>query len=255
MSDFKIYNSDYGQFIVNQHCKFQGEALETTQKTHIEEELERMYQIVDSLPDNAVILDGGANIGFVTIPLTRRKPNAKIISIEAQKRLFYALAGTIAINDLYNVFLYNKALGNEHKVVSMGNINYGQVEDFGSMSIQGTVDSNVLSYISNADVEMVTIDSMNLEQLDFVKLDIEGYEPQALEGGIETIKRCRPWIWVEYHNCVDLYNQDIIKQVLSKVDNYSFHFITGDGQNMVCAPNEKLEKVSLPFLTSQWRGW
>lgn len=248
MSDFKIYDSDYGQFIVNQYCKFQGEALENTRKTHIESELENMYQIVDSLPDNAVILDGGANIGFVSIPLARRKPNAKIIAFEAQKRLFYALAGTISINNLYNVFVYNQALGNEHKVVTMGDINYSQVEDFGSMSVRADVTGERVGYLSNADVEMITIDSMGLEQLDFMKLDIEGYEPQALQGGLDTIARCRPWIWAEYYNCVDTYNQDAIKQVLSAVPDYSFHFIAGDGQNMICAPKEKLAQITLPFL-------
>ena len=247
MSDFKVYDSDYGHFIVNQYCKFQGEALETTKRTHIESELENMYKIVDSLPDDAVIIDGGANIGFVTVPLARRKPTAKIISFEAQRRLFYALAGTVAINDLYNVFVYNIALGNEFGVAKMPDINYGVVEDFGSMAIASTQEG-MPHVLDSHSTSMTTIDALNLSKLDFIKLDIEGFEPQALMGALHTIKTHRPWMWIEYYNCVDTYNQHIIKDILKDVENYTLHYIQGDGQNLVCVPNEKRDGVDLSFL-------
>lgn len=47
------------------------------------------------------------------------------------------------------------------------------------------------------DVPVVTIDSLNLETVDFLQLDIEGYEWHALKGAEATIARCRPVIQVE----------------------------------------------------------
>jgi FkbM family methyltransferase len=256
MSDFKIYNSDYGQFVVNQYCKFQGEALETTGKTHIEEELERMYLIIDSLSDGAVVIDGGANIGFVTVPLSRRleSKSAKILSFEAQKRLFYALAGTVAINDLYNVHVYNQALGDTIGVVRMPDVNYHEVDDYGSVSIDSEVPA--FDYTDPNLTQMVTIDSLNLPKVDFIKLDVEGYEPNAIRGAAETIKAHRPWLWVEYNNCQGSYIHETIKAVVNEIaPDYSHWFITDDGQNMICAPNEKLSQVNLPYITDKWRGW
>jgi len=46
-------------------------------------------------------------------------------------------------------------------------------------------------------VQMISLDDMNLESVDFIKLDCEGFEVFALKGAKETILRCRPVICVE----------------------------------------------------------
>ena len=45
--------------------------------------------------------------------------------------------------------------------------------------------------------KMITLDSLNLEQLDLLKIDIQGAEPMALRGGAETLRRCKPVIIIE----------------------------------------------------------
>ena len=44
---------------------------------------------------------------------------------------------------------------------------------------------------------MVALDDMNLEEVDFVKLDVEGAEPLAIEGAAELLRRWRPVVYVE----------------------------------------------------------
>lgn len=46
-------------------------------------------------------------------------------------------------------------------------------------------------------VEMITIDSLDLAELDLLQLDVEGYEWHALMGGMATIQECQPVIQVE----------------------------------------------------------
>lgn len=46
-------------------------------------------------------------------------------------------------------------------------------------------------------VDVVTIDSLELERVDFLKIDIEGFEFDALVGGERTIRRDRPVTIVE----------------------------------------------------------
>lgn len=45
----------------------------------------------------------------------------------------------------------------------------------------------------------ITIDSMALDSLAFVKMDVEGMEFDVVKGGAQTIKRCRPVIMAEFN--------------------------------------------------------
>jgi FkbM family methyltransferase len=49
----------------------------------------------------------------------------------------------------------------------------------------------------DGDIEMRTLDSFHLSDVDLIKLDCEGYELFALRGAEETLKRCKPAIMVE----------------------------------------------------------
>lgn len=46
-------------------------------------------------------------------------------------------------------------------------------------------------------VDMVTLDSLGLGHIDFLKIDVEGYELNAIRGGEKTIRNYRPVIIVE----------------------------------------------------------
>jgi FkbM family methyltransferase len=66
-------------------------------------------------------------------------------------------------------------------------------------SIQRVTDRNVgMHKVSgNGFIPIMTIDNMNLPVLDFLQLDVEGYEAHSLKGAEKTIARCRPVIVVE----------------------------------------------------------
>src|SRR4030095_13809625 len=46
-------------------------------------------------------------------------------------------------------------------------------------------------------VEMITIDSLGLDAVGLIKLDIQGSETIALRGAEETLRRCRPVVLIE----------------------------------------------------------
>ena len=66
--------------------RVQAEALAKTGKTHIEAELAKIFVLVDKLPGDAVVVDGGANIGFFSIPVAQRikSRGGRLISFEPQ---------------------------------------------------------------------------------------------------------------------------------------------------------------------------
>ena len=96
VNNFVVIESVYGKFIVNRHCDFQADALIKTGKTHIEQELANIFVIIDRLPPGAVVIDGGANIGFFTVPVAQRRKDISILSFEPQRTIHNALAGTFS---------------------------------------------------------------------------------------------------------------------------------------------------------------
>jgi FkbM family methyltransferase len=68
----------------------------------------------------------------------------------------------------------------------------------GSISIATEAGSSGNSTVNGpGDIPMVTLDSLELPDVDFIKIDCEGYEENVLRGGVETIRACKPVIIVE----------------------------------------------------------
>jgi FkbM family methyltransferase len=242
VNNFTVIESIYGKFIVNRHCHYQAEALIKTGKTHIEDELEKIYVIIDKLPRHSLIIDGGSNIGFFSIPISQRirEKGSKVIGFETQRFIFYAIAGAIALNDIDNCYVHNLGLSDTNGTAELPQIDYSKSFDFGIVPIRPINSmSPTLDLTNDKLVRTVRIDDLNLYRLDFIKLDVEGYECKALSGAMKTIEKFRPFIWVEYFNI----GQETIKQTLAEVKNYDFHVM--DRQNMLCAPHEKILEMGI----------
>lgn len=56
---------------------------------------------------------------------------------------------------------------------------------------------NTFVRLDGADVEMRTLDSFGLADVDLIKIDCEGYEYDVILGALDTITRCRPVLIVE----------------------------------------------------------
>ena len=229
--NFVVLDSIHGRFIVNRHCAFQAEALVKTGATHSESELNNIFVLIDTLPTGAVIIDGGANAGFFTIPVANRirGRGQRIVSFEPQLTLFRALSGSLALNDISFCDLRYAGLGDALGTAQVPDIDYGTPQDFGTVQISATGSGTL--------VEVVTIDSLGLERVDFIKLDVEGYECAALAGGIGMIQQHRPYIWVEFF----ITGKEPIKAALAGVPDYAFFQV--DYQNMLCIPRERLPKI------------
>lgn len=56
-------------------------------------------------------------------------------------------------------------------------------------------------------VPVTTVDALALDDLDFLQLDIEGYEWHALKGAEKTLARCRPLVQVELRDFTHRYGK------------------------------------------------
>jgi FkbM family methyltransferase len=135
-------------------------------------------------------IDIGANIGYETVfgsIFVGQK--GSVIAFEPVPRLADQLHKNCVINGLSNVQIIKKAVGKE---LGFKNI-YLQAHDAGSSSI-----TNESGSTSKETIEVTTLDSLHLTQAHFVKIDVEGYEPEVFLGGATFFSKLKPKIIFEF---------------------------------------------------------
>lgn len=122
-------------------------------------------------------IDIGAHMG--TYALSYAKLCKKVIAFEPWKKNYYQLCGGIAASNVSNVIPYNVALGEKEESGVMNIIE----EDGGNASL---IERKVC--INEEKVEIKTLDNYNLNDICFIKIDVEGWELNVLKGGVNTLK-------------------------------------------------------------------
>ncbi|MGJ4950712.1 FkbM family methyltransferase [Bradyrhizobium sp. HKCCYLS20291] len=153
--------------------------------------------------DGAVAIDCGANIGVHTIEWAKAMTGwGSVLSVEAQERIYYALAGNIAINNCFNAIAIHAAVSSERGVLNIPSPNYLTPSSFGSLELRQRPNTEFIGQAidyakDTVEVRKLPLDDFNLPRCDLIKLDVEGMEIEALEGAASTIERCTPIMLIE----------------------------------------------------------
>src|SRR5499427_9710006 len=139
--------------------------------------------------DGVLAVDCGANIGVHTVEWARHMTDwGAVLAIEAQERIYYALAGNIAINNCFNATALNAAITDKPGVLMMPQLDYLTPASFGSLELRK---SNNTEFIGQPvdysedklrPVQGITLDGLQLPRIDFIKIDVEGIEIEVLAG-------------------------------------------------------------------------
>ncbi len=141
--------------------------------------------------DGDVVVDVGANIGSHTIAFAKAVgANGAVFALEPQRLPFQLLCGNIALNVLTNVHALQKAAGAQAGRAKIPALPWDEPHNFGAVSILNRSSPG-------DDIEVVTLDSLTLPSCRLIKVDVEGMEPDVLAGARDTIKKCRPLLFVE----------------------------------------------------------
>ena len=141
-----------------------------------------------------VALDLGANLGYHTITMAELVENSgKILSFEPQRIIFQQLNCNVFLNRLDNVDTYNLAVGNSNSDVFIDSPNYHRINPMYTNIGNTSINTDNVGY----KVHQIQLDSLELNRLDFIKLDIQGYELFALQGAKNTIDKFKPVMFME----------------------------------------------------------
>lgn len=202
------------------------------------------FHILRYLGESQVIIDIGGNIGQTSLVINANRVecvnNFKIICFEPYPENFNKLLTNINLNsNIQNIKLENIGLGDKNS----------QVEMFKECISNSGGNRIVYDPAKNTEgievVQITTLDnyleSNNIEKVDFVKIDVEGFEYSVLKGAIKTLRKSKPKLYIE------LDNANLKKQGSSSVEMISllkrFGYSIKDVQNRYTESELKMDKI------------
>ncbi len=145
--------------------------------------------IKDFNKDNVNIIDVGANYGFLSLTFAANLKNAQIYSFEPHPQIYADFSDSIRQNNFDRIKAENLAVGDSEKDIAI-NL-YNQT-------------SNILDVLGKSEnvatIRQITLDNYiksNNITPDFVKIDVDGYEPNVLRGMSEILDKFKPVLVVE----------------------------------------------------------
>lgn len=153
-------------------------------------ELDYMLRFIT---DCAVVIDAGSYIGTHAITFAHKAHRGMVHAFEPNPKSFEILSINVRDSGLSNVTIEQVAISDKSGLLRFsrrdGDQNYGGAHlEMPAGHIESCEDGNV-----NA----ISIDSLALPRLDFIKIDTEGSEHFGIEGARATIQRDCPIIFAE----------------------------------------------------------
>ena len=170
------------------------------------------------VPEDSVCLDIGANIGLKTLFLSRHLSGGQVIAIEAAPKVGECLERNVAVNHARNVTVEHIAIGDRSGVT-----NFADTSAYGHISENGV------------EVAVTTmpalIERLGLSRVDFIKIDVEGFEFPILKNSIDTINQMESLVVLEFNSwCQIVYSNTSPREFIAWIlDNFEFVFIVKRG--------------------------
>lgn len=193
------------------------------------------------IKDNHTIIDAGANMGVFSLFAHHLSPHGNVYSFEPTTKVFNILQKTIADNNLSaSIHLFNAALGDKNEEAKLMRSESGL--ESGNMIVSSDFLKEKGSiFVSSKEVPMMTLDKFvqenNINKVDFIKIDTEGYEKQIIRGAEKTIRRFSPVIACSaYHLKND--EIEIPKLVLSISQEYNYRLENRGEKDLIFWPKK-----------------
>jgi FkbM family methyltransferase len=152
------------------------------------------------VPPSAVVFDVGAHAGQYTKLFARAASSGSVYAFEPGSYARAILRAVVALHRLDNVTVMPMALGAASGVDTLNvPVKAGGSFGFGLSHLGRPQDR--WHRVAQELVALTTLDAvaaaLQLDRLDFVKADIEGWELALLRGGENTLRRFRPVLVLE----------------------------------------------------------
>lgn len=241
MISLAVNNTKYGKMM---YYKYDIHFVEELNKGFIYEENMIETQLINFIKKSNIILDIGSHCGSHSIIYSKINPNAQIYAFEPQEKMFNILNMNISINNITNIKTFNLALGNKKCLAYMDNI----CRDGPNQNIDINQPDAYFNFgglqigVNGEPIVIDILDNFNFGKIDFIKIDVEGFESFVIDGGINSIIKYRPFIFFEHTNrsvtpdMINYYN-NIDYSIIDKLISLNYIIKQVDSCNFFAIPN------------------
>jgi FkbM family methyltransferase len=160
------------------------------------------------------VVDVGANTGVYSLVTRALNPSAHVVAFEPVARVARKLRQNVRLNG-FDITIEQKAVSDRSAQVAIHDC---ASEHNYTASLEAGHSENDRRYM----VEAIRLDDYLAGQgwprIDLIKVDVEGHEPAAIDGMVETLARFRPSLLIE------ILSDDIGKRVQSHLDGLGTPF-------------------------------
>jgi FkbM family methyltransferase len=207
-------------------------------------------KLLESLtPEDGVVADVGANIGWYSLHLARKAKRGEVLAFEPMPETAAHLRKNLERNNVRNVIVHEIALSDHTGEQTF----YYQPESTGASS---AVDILAGGSAMTVPVHVLRMDDVcaNTERLDLIKCDVEGGELGMLRGAVETIRRTRPVLFLELlrkWSAKFNYHPNEAIELLSEL-GYLAHEVVADGRiRAISAVTEETVATNFVFFHTE----
>lgn len=173
------------------------------------------YHIERLLPQGSVLFDIGTNFGLYALTLAHRLgPTATIHCFEPNPVTYARLARNISLNPMCTLHPHELGLGDW--------------EGTASIISNNDTNSGATSLAEGQGTLITTLDRFceghKLQRVDFMKVDVEGFEPRILKGGRRTLERFKPMMQFELNPPVLTRAGSSVDEVLDLLKSLGYEF-------------------------------
>lgn len=181
------------------------------------------------IKEDFVCFDVGANIGETTFNFSRLAPRGMIYSFEPVPFLFERLKTNFNLNHFHNISLQKLAVSDKKEEL------FFEIPD--NKNSAGISLNKEKSSKSDV-VYSITIDEFvrqhNIPTVDFIKIDVEGFENFVINGGVSTLIKFHPILFIEIDNKNLNKNETSEKQLLTQLqDKLGYVLYKVDGNRTI----------------------
>ena len=156
-------------------------------------ENDELLFIQKHLNPHSIFIDIGANIGVYSLSVFKMLPKAVIIAFEPFTKNYQKLAHNIVLNNAITIKLEQLAITDKDTDID---IFYNSAEDNAGMASSYLQTHDLKETIKATSLDNYLSDKQ-CENIDFIKIDIEGNEYPALLGMRNTLLKHKPILLVE----------------------------------------------------------